>query len=81
MVWVWARGVAHMYKSWFDINDTWQSTLTNAQNQIRIAEYQTCGQRNTPDMLTIGQDMQSMGEVTTLLFSLPDFFLFYWCLR
>lgn len=44
----------HMIKSIFDIKDTWRNTLMNAQNQIRLAEYQTCGQFLTPDMLTVG---------------------------
>jgi hypothetical protein len=43
-----------MIKSIFDIKDTWRNTLMNAQNQIRLAEYQTCGQFLTPDMLTVG---------------------------
>ena len=30
----------HMFKSWFDRQDSWQSVLTNAANQVRVAEYQ-----------------------------------------
>ena len=37
LVWVWARNTAHMTKSWFDIQDTWASTLTNSHNQVRCA--------------------------------------------
>ena len=43
-----------MIKSIFDIKDTWRNTLMNAQNQIRLAEYQTCGQFLTPYMVTVG---------------------------
>ena len=32
----------HMFKSWFDIEDAWGSTLSNAHNQVRVAEYQRC---------------------------------------
>ena len=34
----------------------------NVQNQIRLAEYQTCGQFLTPDMLTVGMGGQTAGE-------------------
>eukprot|EP01051_Picozoa_sp_SAG22_P016129 SAG22_NODE_2219_length_2823_cov_1.220999_2_plen_610_part_00 len=43
----------HMYKSWFDRQDSWQSVLTNAANQVRIAEYQRCSQLHMPDYLTV----------------------------
>ena len=39
----------HMIKSWFDRQDSWPSVLTNAQNQIRVAEYQRCSQLHMPD--------------------------------
>jgi alpha-galactosidase len=45
-----------------DIKDTWRNTIMNAQNQIRLAEYQTCGQFLTPDMLTVGMGGQTAGE-------------------
>ena len=45
-----------------DIKDTWRNTLMNTQNQIRLAEYQTCGQFLTPDMLTVGMGGQTAGE-------------------
>lgn len=47
---------------WQDIKDTWRNTLMNAQNQIRLAEYHTCGQFLTPDMLTVGMGGQTAGE-------------------
>jgi alpha-galactosidase len=65
LVWRWAADTAHAFKSWFDIDDTYRSTLTNAHNQIRVAEYQSCGTFNTPDMLTIGQGGQSFAEYRT----------------
>lgn len=68
LVWHWARDTAHMFKSWFDINDSWKSTLSNVHNQIRIAEYQSCGRFNTPDMLTIGQGAQAPGEYRSMMF-------------
>eukprot|EP00047_Mylnosiga_fluctuans_P015312 m.45174 g.45174 ORF g.45174 m.45174 type:complete len:436 (-) comp5862_c0_seq2:55-1362(-) len=62
LVWVWAKNTAHMFKSWFDSFDAWESMLTNSHNQIRVAEYQSCGRFNMPDMLTIGQGAQSLAE-------------------
>jgi hypothetical protein len=52
----------HMFKSWFDIEDAWGSTLSNAHNQVRVAEFQRCGQFNNPDMLTAGQGQQTQSE-------------------
>lgn len=51
-----------------DIKDTWRNTLMNAHNQIRLAEYQTCGQFLTPDMLTIGMGGQTAGEYRSQLY-------------
>ena len=69
LVWNWAGisnttvGVhAHMFKSWFDREDNWYSVLDNLHNQIRIAEYQTCGTFNMPDYLTIGMGGQSQEQ-------------------
>lgn len=76
LAWVWLDKLPqqekgpHIFKSWFDIFDTFASTMTNVHNQVRIAEYQHCGHYNTPDMLTVGQGQQSMGEYRA------NFFLF-----
>lgn len=76
LAWVWLDQLPqqekgpHMFKSWFDISDTFASTMTNVHNQVRIAEYQRCGHHNVPDMLTVGQGGQSMGEYRA------NFFLF-----
>jgi alpha-galactosidase len=74
LVWVWLgelpnqeRG-PHLFKSWFDIGDTFLSTLTNAHNQVRIAEYQTCGHFNMPGMLTVGQGAQTLGQYRAQFF-------------
>lgn len=56
-----------MWKSWFDIKDTFENTLSNAHNQIRTAEYQTCGGWNMPDMLTVGQGGQSVGQYRAMM--------------
>lgn len=73
LVWVWATQWSdgkgpHFFKSWYDISDSWESTLDNAHNQIRIAEYQKCGQLNTPDMLTVGMGQQTMGQYRAQFF-------------
>ena len=39
LVWTWAQESADMFKSWLDIEDTWESTLSNIHNQIRTAEW------------------------------------------
>eukprot|EP00937_MAST-01D_sp_MAST-1D-sp2_P005850 g5850.t1 len=75
-VWAWAPGSdagaepkgPHMLKSWFDRFDTWGSTLTNAHNQIRVAEYQKCGQFHMPDMMTIGMGGQSLAQYRAQFF-------------
>ena len=38
LVWVWAHNTAHMFKSWFDSYDAWESVLTNSHNQVGISE-------------------------------------------
>jgi len=75
LVWTWATDWGadddlgpHMFKSWFDTEDTWGSTLTNAQNQVRIAEYQRCGMFNNPDMLTIGMGRQPLHQYRAMFF-------------
>ena len=62
LVWRWAHGVATMWKSWFDSYDKWRSTLGNVHNQIRIAEYQSCGSWNHADFLTIGLGGQPFNQ-------------------
>jgi len=74
LVWVWLGTLPdqekgpHLFKSWFDIEDTFLSTMTNLHNQVRIAEYQSCGHFNMPDMLTVGQGAQSMGQYRAQFF-------------
>jgi alpha-galactosidase len=73
LVWFWggfAGGAphAHMFKSWFDREDTWRSMLDNAHNQIRIAEYQRPGCYNMPDYLTVGQGAQTAGQYRAQMF-------------
>lgn len=75
LAWVWALDAwandtkgPHMLKSWFDRKDTWGSVLTNAHNQVRIAEFQRCGQFHMPDMLTIGMGGQSKAQYRAQFF-------------
>eukprot|EP00164_Ancoracysta_twista_P003251 GFYU01004338.1.p1 GENE.GFYU01004338.1~~GFYU01004338.1.p1 ORF type:complete len:461 (-),score=36.95 GFYU01004338.1:21-1370(-) len=58
----------HMFKSSFDIKDFWESTMFNAHNQIRIAEYQSCGRFSMPDMLTVGMGGQTEGQYRAQFF-------------
>lgn len=58
----------HMFKSWFDRQDTWFSALTNLHSQARVAEYQRCSQFHMPDMLTIGMGGQSESEYRAQFF-------------
>ena len=48
LVWVWGPSTANMWKHWFDISDSWDSTVDNLQNMIRTEMYQSCGAYNTP---------------------------------
>jgi alpha-galactosidase len=52
----------HMFKSWFDRQDSWDSVLTNTQNQIRLAEYQRPSQLHMPDYLTVGKGAKCVGN-------------------
>ena len=52
----------HMFKSWFDRQDSWASVLTNAHNQIRLAEYQRPSQLHMPDYLTVGKGKTCFGN-------------------
>ena len=45
--------------------DDYYSTLDNAYAQINYARFQSCGQYNFPDMLTIGQGAQTDAEYRT----------------
>ena len=51
-----------MFKSWFDRQDSWASVLTNAHNQIRLAEYQRPSQLHMPDYLTVGKGKACLGN-------------------
>ena len=44
------------------------SVLTNAHNQIRVAEYQRCGTFNNPDMLTVGMGGLHQGQYRAEVF-------------
>ena len=74
LTWRWATALKpagrgpHMMKAIFDIKDVYENTLMNAHNQIRLAEYQECGQLITPDMLTVGMGGQTMGQYRTQLY-------------
>lgn len=58
----------HMFKSWFDRQDSWYSALTNLHSQARVAEYQRCSQFHMPDMLTVGMGGQSESEYRAQFF-------------
>lgn len=58
----------HLVKSWFDRKDSYASILSNAHNQIRIAEFQTCERLNNADMLTIGMGGLDEEEEKTQFF-------------
>jgi len=68
LVWHWGPETAHMWKSWFDLEDTWQSTLDNIHHQVGLEMYQKCGGYNTPDMLTVGQGSMSQGQYRAQFF-------------
>lgn len=73
LVWYWSTQLdpsigPHLTKSWFDRKDTWISMLTNLHNQVRVAEYQSCGRFNMPDMLTVGMGAQSQGQYRAQFF-------------
>jgi len=57
-----------MWKSWYDINDHWYSTMDNLHQQIGLSMYQQCGAFNTPDMLTVGQGGQTQGQYRAQMF-------------
>ena len=52
----------HMIKAIFDMKDTWLNTLMNLNSMTHLAEYQTCGQFLTPDMLTVGMGAQTLAQ-------------------
>ena len=75
LAWVWVDAMSadddkgpHILKSWFDIHDTWESTLSNLHATIKTTEYQTCGRFNVPDYLTTGMGAQSFGQYRSQFF-------------
>mmetsp|Transcript_72642 Transcript_72642/g.188575 ORF Transcript_72642/g.188575 Transcript_72642/m.188575 type:complete len:449 (-) Transcript_72642:37-1383(-) len=64
LVWLWTKAPwgPHVFKSWFDRHDSWMSMLSNVHNQIRVAEWHSCGHFHTPDMPTCGQGNLSISE-------------------
>lgn len=69
LAWRWALPHADMVKSWLDIEDTFESTIDNLHNQIRVAEYQTPGHYLMPGMVTVGQGAQTLGEYRVQMFA------------
>ncbi|KAH3759061.1 glycoside hydrolase family 27 protein [Pelomyxa schiedti] len=69
LVWAWpAADYANMWKSWFDIHDSWENFMDNLHMQISLSYYQHCGAYNFPDMLTIGQGSQTAGQYRAQMF-------------
>jgi len=68
LAWQWAPLRANMWKSWFDMKDTWISTMDNLHHQVGLEMYQTCNHYNTPDMLTVGQGAMTQGEYRAQFF-------------
>ena len=69
LAWVWTDAMTlddqkgpHIVKSWFDIHDTWESTVSNLHSMIKGTEYQRCGKFNIPDMLTTGMGAQTAAQ-------------------
>eukprot|EP01105_Mastigella_eilhardi_P006372 TRINITY_DN17970_c0_g1_i1.p1 TRINITY_DN17970_c0_g1~~TRINITY_DN17970_c0_g1_i1.p1 ORF type:complete len:440 (-),score=119.36 TRINITY_DN17970_c0_g1_i1:48-1202(-) len=69
LAWNWpAYEYANMYKTWFDMFDTWESFMDNLHMQIQLSYYQECGGYNFPDMVTIGQGAQTAGQYRAQMF-------------
>ncbi|MGW7417836.1 NPCBM/NEW2 domain-containing protein [Streptomyces sp. NPDC054863] len=52
--WEWGKDVGHMWRTTFDIRDTWSSMLSIMKQNLPLAQYAGPGHWNDPDMLEVG---------------------------
>ena len=52
--WEWAGGIGHLWRTSWDIQDTWESLLAIVERQARLHPYAGPDHWNDPDMLEVG---------------------------
>ncbi|MFH8623986.1 NPCBM/NEW2 domain-containing protein [Streptomyces vietnamensis] len=52
--WEWASDVGHLWRTTYDIDDSWSSMLSIAKQNLPLDSYAGSGHWNDPDMLEVG---------------------------
>src|SRR2546425_2817710 len=60
--WEWAGGIGHLWRTSWDIQDTWESLLAIVERQARLHPYAGPDHWNDPDMLEVGNGGMSDTE-------------------
>jgi alpha-galactosidase len=60
--WTWGPGTGHLWRTTYDIWDTWQRILEIADFNVHLAAYAGPGGWNDPDMLEVGNSGLTDGE-------------------
>ena len=63
--WVWAPGIANLWRTTHDIHENWPSILQHINLQVPVTSFATPGAWNDPDMLHIGNGDISVNETIT----------------
>jgi len=63
--WEWAAGVANLWRTGGDINDSWGSLRSIIAFNVKLAEYAGPGHWNDPDMMEIGNGGMTATEYRT----------------
>jgi alpha-galactosidase len=63
--WLWATGIANLWRTTHDIHPTWASVVQHIDLQIPVTTYAGPGHWNDPDMLEIGDGGLTPTEDTT----------------
>ena len=63
--WLWAPGIANLWRTTHDIHPLWSSVLQHIDLQVPVTQYAGPGHWNDPDMLEIGDGGLTPTEETT----------------
>jgi alpha-galactosidase len=63
--WEWGEGVAHLWRTYHDIKDRWDSVMEIFDKQKGLEKYAGPGHWNDPDMLEVGNGGMTIEEYKT----------------